>query len=82
MQGLWLNNNSIEDITVFEKVKLNNLQKIYINYNQIKNIDCLERIKMKNLQLLSFTNNRIDYNIPKNKNIIINIKEKLSYLFY
>ena len=82
LQGLWLNNNSIEDITVFEKVKLNNLQKIYINYNQIKNIDCLERIKMKNLQLLSFTNNRIDYNIPKNKNIIINIKEKLSYLFY
>ena len=82
LQGLWLNNNSIEDISVFEKVKLNNLQKIYINYNQIKNIDCLERIKMKNLQLLSFTNNRIDYNIPKNKIIIVNIKEKLSYLFY
>ena len=82
LQGLWLNNNSIEDISVFEKMKLNSLQKIYINNNLIKNIDCLEKIKLKNLQLLSFTNNQIDYNIQKNKNIIVNIKEKLSYVFY
>ena len=82
LQGLWLNNNSIEDISVFERMKLNQLQKIYINYNLIKNIDCLERIKLKSLTLLSFTNNKIDYNIPKNKGIIANIKEKLSYIFY
>ena len=82
LQGLWLNNNSIEDISVFEKMKLNSLQKIYINNNLIKNIDCLEKMKLKNLQLLSFTNNQIDYNIQKNKNIIVNIKEKLSYVFY
>ena len=82
LQGLWLNNNSIEDISVFERMKLNQLQKIYINNNLIKNIDCLERIKLKSLTLLSFTNNKIDYNIPKNKGIISNIKEKLSYIFY
>ena len=82
LQGLWLNNNSIEDISVFERMKLNQLQKIYINNNLIKDIDCLERIKMKSLTLLSFTNNKVDYTIPKNKGIIANIKEKLSYIFY
>ena len=82
LQGLWLNNNYIEDISVFERMKLNQLQKIYINNNLIKNIDCLDRIKLKSLTLLSFINNKIDYNIPKNKGIIANIKEKLSYIFY
>ena len=82
LQGLWLNNNSIEDISVFERMKLNQLQKIYINNNLIKDIDCLDRIKLKSLTLLSFTNNKVDYNIPKNKGIIANIKEKLSYIFY
>ena len=82
LQGLWLNNNSIEDISVFERMKLNQLQKIYINNNLISNIDCLDKIKLKSLTLLSLTNNKIDYNIPKNKEIIENIKRKLSYIFY
>ena len=82
LQGLWLNNNFIEDISIFERMKLNQLQKIYINNNLIKNIDCLDRIKLKSLTLLSFTNNKIDFNIPKNKGIIANIKEKISYIFY
>jgi len=82
LQCLWLNNNSIEDISVFERMKLNQLQKIYINNNLINNIDCLDKIKLKSLTLLSFTNNKIDYNIQKNKEIIENIKRKLSYLFY
>ena len=49
---------------------------------EINNIDCLEKIKLKSLTLLSFTNNKIDYNISKNKGIIENIKRKFSYIFY
>ena len=51
--------NKIEDISVFEKVKFTQLQKLNLGSNSIKNISVLERVHFDKLQELHLYKNQI-----------------------
>jgi len=82
LQHLYLNNNNIEDISVFKKVNFNNLDRLYLKNNKIKDISCIADFGMNKLQLIYLNKNKIDFNLNKNKEIIIKLQKKIKYLSY
>ena len=82
MQHLYLNNNNIIDISIFQKVFLNRLERLYLKNNRIEDISCLVNVDMHKLQLIYLNKNKIDFNLNINKDIIKKLKKKIKYFYY
>ena len=72
---LYLNNNLIKNISVLEKVKFIQLQKLSLHYNKISDLSVFDKTKLNKLQELYLDGNNIDTN--KFKNIITKLKTKI-----
>lgn len=76
---LWINNNLINDVSVFSKVKFKKLLQLNLKNNKIKNINVFEKFHLIFLQVLDLSMNKIDIDIPKNKDICDNLRSKIKY---
>lgn len=67
--------NNIKDVSVFKKVKINQLQIFGLSENNNKDIDILEKVKFNKLQIIGLGHNNIsDISIFKKVNWIKTIK--------
>ena len=63
-----LNNNGIEDISIFEKVKfLDSIQALFLRSNAIKDISVFKKCKFPSLRQLDLRNNVIEDLLPFEK---------------
>ena len=73
-----VSNNEIGDNSHIDKIKFKNDMELDFSYNKIRNIKIFEKIgKIENLNL-SF--NQINYEIAKNKDILINLNKMVDIL--
>ena len=64
LKNLNLSKNSISDIKILEKAKLENLIKLDLSFNKISDINVLAKINFRELKILNLSNNDIsDINV-------------------
>jgi len=67
LQELYLNNNEINDLSLFNNNIFTNLKILFLSYNYISDISPLKFILINNCEILTLDNNKInDINIFKN----------------
>ena len=96
LEQLWLSNNNIVDISIFEKLNYKNLQKLDLSNNNISNINALENVNFNNLKNLWINNNiindisvlsrvkfikLIELNLKNNRIRCINVFEKNRFIY-
>ena len=96
LEQLWLSNNNILDISIFEKLNYKNLQKLDLSNNNISNINAFENVNFNNLKNLWINNNiindisvfsrvkftkLIELNLKNNRIRCINVFEKNRFIF-
>ena len=96
LEQLWLSNNNIVDISIFEKLNYKNLQKLDLSNNNISNISALENVNFNNLKNLWINNNiindisvfsrvkfikLIELNLKNNRIKSINVFEKNRFIY-
>ena len=96
LEQLWLSNNNIVDISIFEKLNYKNLQKLDLSNNNISNINALENVNFNNLKNLWINNNiindisvfsrvkfikLIELNLKNNRIKSINVFEKNRFIY-
>ena len=96
LEQLWLSNNNIIDISIFEKLNYKNLQKLDLSNNNISNINALENVNFNNLKYLWINNNiindisvfsrvkfikLIELNLKNNRIKCINVFEKNRFIY-
>ena len=83
LKTLFLSYNVIEDISPLQFILINSCESLSLDNNKISNIDLFNNIKIFfEIKALDLSNNPIDFDIEKNKNIIKNLKAKKNFKFF
>ena len=78
MGKLFLNNNKIIDINIFENVNFKELKKLSLYNNNISDIKVLEKVKFEKLELLDLSDNEISES--ENKLIISKLESAIDII--